>query len=410
MVLFLRVYLSLHLFTVWCFSFLGAPKKIDESGAEVLLTGTFYSDNWIMAHVRPLAMAERCRRIRLVSTHPFKSFENVEVVIPSKWMVSVFGDVGARLLVFLWIAVTSRPHIIGGFHLLFNGLVASFIASIVRVRSIYFCVGGPAEMLEGGFQSENRLFDKIEQPDERLESDLLRAVSHCDLVITMGSGAKEFFEERGVQSEIHVVSGGIEIPDKHTLDRAERQYSLLFVGRLVPIKRVDIFIDMVAAMRRHDESVRAAIVGDGPLSGELQARAKDAGVLECIEFAGYQDNVKAWLLKSKLFVLTSESEGLSLALMEAMSYGLPAIVSDVGDLSDMIDNGVNGFLVGDHSAEEFAKSASTLLSNDSVYERASLAAYNKGAQYSTACCTNRWDEILGNSSTEVQKQNAQSHP
>ena len=77
----LHVFLTMHLFMLWCLSHLGGPRKIDESGADILLTGTFYSDNWVLAHIRPLALSTKCRRIRLVSTYPLTSFDNVEVVV-----------------------------------------------------------------------------------------------------------------------------------------------------------------------------------------------------------------------------------------------------------------------------------------------------------------------------------------
>jgi glycosyltransferase involved in cell wall biosynthesis len=395
----LHIYLSIHLFVVWCTSHMGRLKRIDEAGAEILLTGTFYSDNWVLAHIRPLARATQCRRIRLVSTHPLTSFENVEVVVPPSWLSSVAGNVGSRLLVFLWLALTTRPHIVGGFHLLFNGLISSLIASIVRVRSIYFCVGGPAEVLDGGLMSENRLFEKIGRADKSLESKLVRAVSYCNIVITMGGGAKRFFESREVRSEIRVVSGGIEVPRVQRANTSNTRYDLLFVGRLVPIKRIDLFIKMVAELREKQIAVNAAIVGNGALYDDLVSQAEQLGVAENIEFAGYQDDVRNWLSQSKLFVLTSDSEGLSLALMEAMSYGLPAIVSDVGDLGDMIDNGENGFLVKERQAGAFAAAASGLLTDDTAYMAASNAAYQKAGRHSVENCTARWEAILGNLTT-----------
>ena len=54
-----------------------------------------------------------------------------------------------------------------------------------------------------------------------------------------------------------------------------------------------------------------------------------------MSFVGHQEDVAAWLSKSRVFVLTSDSEGLSLSMMEAMMCGLPAVVSDVGDLGDL---------------------------------------------------------------------------
>ena len=63
---------------------------------------------------------------------------------------------------------------VGGFHLLLNGLAAALMARMVGARSLYFCVGGPAEVLYGGILSENRFFEKLKVPHASIERILTK--------------------------------------------------------------------------------------------------------------------------------------------------------------------------------------------------------------------------------------------
>ena len=190
---------------------LGPRKRpIPPSGAVVLMTGTFHSDNWVLSHLRPLAASSACARLRIVATNPVPDVAKVEAIYPPRWLIRTIGTVPARLLMFVWVAVRTRPDVVGAFHMLVNGLVAALLARWVGARSMYFCVGGPVEVLDGGVWGENKYFAKLETPDPVVERYLLEAVAASDLVITMGSRAVDFFRNRGVSSPCHVVSGGID--------------------------------------------------------------------------------------------------------------------------------------------------------------------------------------------------------
>src|SRR5262245_50568698 len=105
----------------------------------LLLTGTFHSENWATAHLRPLALSDRCASVTVVAVTPVPAIDKVHSVAPPGWLVRILGAVPARLLAFAWLALTTRPDVIGGFHLLLNGLAAALLAPIVGARSLYFC-------------------------------------------------------------------------------------------------------------------------------------------------------------------------------------------------------------------------------------------------------------------------------
>ena len=188
---------------------LGSPPAA-KAQYDVLLTGTFFSDNWVRSHLEPLAASSRCARVRMVATARVPALPKVEGVYPPTWLIRSCGTVPARLLYFVWVALRTRPDIVGGFHLLVNGLLAVPLARLAGARSLYFCVGGPVELLDGGIWGENRIFARLGNRDALVERELIRAVGACDVVITMGTRAIDFFRGRGLRNRFYVVSGGID--------------------------------------------------------------------------------------------------------------------------------------------------------------------------------------------------------
>jgi glycosyltransferase involved in cell wall biosynthesis len=308
--------------------------------------------------------------------------------------VRVFGPVPARLCTFAWVALRTRPHVLGAFHLLVNGLFATLVSRVIGARSMYFCVGGPVEILDGGIWGENRYFARLGGPDALVERWLLEAVQASDLVVTMGTRAERFFRERGITTRCEVVSGGIDTETFQPAHSAPR-YDAILVARLVPIKCIDIFLCAIAELAKTRPEVTAVIVGDGPLRGELQDLATQLGLDHAVTFAGQHRDVETWLRASRVFVLTSRSEGLALSLMEAMLCGLPAIVPRVGDLDELVREGVNGHLIEDREPARFAAALGRLLEDEMRLRRFGSAARTDALRFGTAHATELWDQILG---------------
>jgi len=368
-------------------------RPIGPEGCEIMLTGRFESDNWILAHIGPLSASRRCARLWMVSTNPVPQLSKVEAIYPRTWLIKVLGATQARLLTFMWAAIWKRPHVVGGFHLIVNGIASAIVGCAAGARSMYFCVGGPPEVRDGGVHADDHLLSRMRTADSLVEERLLKLVSSFDMVITMGTGAATFLRDKGVEGNLHVVSGGINSERFHP-GTDESSIDLILAGRLAPIKRIDIFLQAVRRVADRVPTVKAVIVGDGPLREELQKLSEDLGIAENVAFAGRRDDVEHWLRSSRIFVLTSDSEGLSLSMMEAMISGLPAVVSDVGDLGDLVENGVNGYLVPRRSPQLFADCIVELLQNEQKLEKSAEAARRSAMKYATEATVQLWDRIL----------------
>ena len=363
-------------------------------GARVVLTGTFFADSWVEAHVRPIAMSHRIDRVWVVSDRRFLSMKNVQYVCPPRWLKKLIGRVAARSLIFTAIAILKRADVVGGFHLLGNGLLALMVARLIGARAMYYCVGGWAEFVGGGVRTETRVFTLIGREDQALERKLLDSINQFDLILTMGTGAKAFLEDRKVKAPIEVMPGGIDMDAYAPSNGQHKKFDIVTVSRIAPVKRIDVLLHVVRRIADQLPDVSVAVVGDGDLLDTLRQQAAELGIANNVEFVGRQKNIPRWLSESRVFVLTSDSEGLSLALMEAMMAGLPAVVSDVGDLGDLVTDGVNGWRPQPRDVEAFANRISALLTDATSYAAFAGEARRAAEPLSVDATVARWEMIL----------------
>ncbi len=140
---------------------------------------------------------------------------------------------------------------------------------------------------------------------------------------------------------------------------------ILNVGRLVPEKGQQYLIDMMMLCDNPDWQL--VIAGDGPLKTELLKMINKKGLANRITLLGGVANVDEWLHKSSIFVFSSISEGFPNALVEAMAAGLPVVSFDCNaGPRDLINNGLNGFLVPEGDVERLANTVKMLMKDESL--------------------------------------------
>jgi len=123
-----------------------------------------------------------------------------------------------------------------------------------------------------------------------------------------------------------------------TADGQAGRSCVSFVGRLVRVKRVDLFLDMASCMLRDDPSGwHFQVVGDGPLRAELESRAASLGLSEHVEFLGFRPDAHELVAHSDVMVFTSDHEGTPMAALEALAMGVPVVARAVGGLVEMLD-------------------------------------------------------------------------
>jgi glycosyltransferase involved in cell wall biosynthesis len=132
---------------------------------------------------------------------------------------------------------------------------------------------------------------------------------------------------------------------------ADSDYAIGMCAVLRPEKNHLQLVDAVAALRRRGIPARALLIGDGPQRAAIEARACAAGIAADVVITGFQQDVRPFITACDVLAITSVTEALSLAAIEAMALGRPVVHSDVGGAAELIQPGRQGFLfpVGDHA-------------------------------------------------------------
>jgi glycosyltransferase involved in cell wall biosynthesis len=119
----------------------------------------------------------------------------------------------------------------------------------------------------------------------------------------------------------------------------------IFVGRVGPEKGVDVLLRVWKEVVQRIPQAMLFIVGDGPVSGEMQGLASKLGILEHVQFTGRKEDVREFLFAADVFLLFSPNEGMSNSLLEATAAGVPVVCSDNPGNSAVIQHMVNGIKV-----------------------------------------------------------------
>lgn len=167
------------------------------------------------------------------------------------------------------------------------------------------------------------------------------------------------------------------------------EFLLVCVARLNEQKRIDVLLSAMAKLRKTGQRCKCVIVGDGPLRKVLTEKAVALGLTGDVFFEGFQSDTRSYLKAGTAFVLTSDYEGLPLAILEAMACGLPCIVTNVGGNPEVVEGHVNGLLIPPGSADEVAATVSFLLTNPGkLREMSEMAKKTSRTKFDIEICMN----------------------
>ncbi len=168
----------------------------------------------------------------------------------------------------------------------------------------------------------------------------------------------------GISSaKIQTIWNGIDL-DRFAYTGPNPDGPIIAVARLSPEKDLQTLIRAVHIVKQKRPEVRLEIAGDGACMPDLRKLTAKLGLEEAVCFHGQSDEVPKLLARSKLFVLSSLTEGISLTILEAMARGLPVVATNVGGNPEVVEDGETGLLVPSQSPEQLAE-AILRLSQDS---------------------------------------------
>jgi glycosyltransferase involved in cell wall biosynthesis len=193
-------------------------------------------------------------------------------------------------------------------------------------------------------------------------------MSRFAVVSVPGSASRRELDDLGVQpGTVAILRNPIRpaaFPE--TPPSSHRPIDLLWVGRFSrekdPAQFVDVVAETVAATDGRE--LRAVMVGDGTERAAVESRIRRHGVGAHVELAGWVDDPGEYYRKARVYVLTSDREGLPLTLVEAMASGVTPVVPDVGNVCDVAVDGRTAVVVPDGATTGLAEAVTGLLADD----------------------------------------------
>ena len=205
---------------------------------------------------------------------------------------------------------------------------------------------------------------------QRLQRILLRwSLNRFEVVTCPSIQLKNIIENWGVYKPIEFIPNGVSLVTEKSTDT---DFDLVTVCRLISLKNIDTIIR--ASMKAN---VSVALVGSGPEEFRLKELASSLGAN--VTFFGQlgKNEVFKILTRSKIYLNLSDHEGLSFSLLEAMSSGLPSIVSNIEGNTNVISNGIDGIVVDVKDENQLINAIKTLTSSQNIRLKYGLAAKSK---------------------------------
>ena len=206
--------------------------------------------------------------------------------------------------------------------------------------------------------------------------------------------------------EVSVIPNGISLEKFKVSSRYKKESTrtVIFVGRLHPVKGIQYLIEAMTIVHQKMPDTKLIIVGDGAERSRLEKHVKELDLNDCIQFAGKvpQERIPEFMHQADIFVLPSLSEGFPSVLLEAMASGLPVIATSVGGIPELIDEGINGFLVNIKRPDEIADRILTLMQNDDIRKEMSANNREKAELFTWDMVADKVEMIYRSNCVEIE--------
>ncbi len=263
------------------------------------------------------------------------------------------------------LAHASRPAVIHAYWFVPQGLVAVVVGRLLNIPVVVTALGGDVSGLRGWLWSTIRnVIASNSKAITVVSTDLKNRLGE----VVSATGEPPVVMPMGVDTERLTDQSDGSIPVNKTI---------LFVGRLAEKKGLQYLIKAFPQVLSHHPEARLLVVGDGPNRAELEALAKHLRLTDNVRFAGAQssEELRRSYLSSRLFVVPSvvarsgDTEGLPVALLEAMAAGRPVIATSVGGIPEIVIPGRTGLLIEPRSPTALAAAVNELLNSPAKADR-----------------------------------------
>jgi glycosyltransferase involved in cell wall biosynthesis len=220
---------------------------------------------------------------------------------------------------------------------------------------------------------------------------------YADWLVVQTQSIKEYFP-KSIQKKTSIIYNPVNdsvfnLPSLQ--GRAgERLNRIISVGRLYPQKNQEMMIRAFAKIADNFPDWQLVIFGEGPLRAELEFLVSSFKLQDRVLLPGRTEYVIEELRKSNIFCMSSDYEGMSNSMIEAICVGLPIVTTDVSGVKELVENGKNGVVVPCGDVDKLGKTFSELMSNERLMEEYSRNNYSKKELFRIDTIVNQWEQLL----------------
>ncbi|MEE3420696.1 MAG: glycosyltransferase family 4 protein [Lachnospiraceae bacterium] len=231
-------------------------------------------------------------------------------------------------------------------------------------------------------------YEGLGSPGKKKVRKFFEACSH---VIVLGEHYRAFFHAMAPAAHVSVLYNTVVEQEAASSEESPSGIKrILFMGVLIRRKGVEDLVNAFSSIKQKGtgEGWKLMIAGTGEEEAALREQAESLGLSASdVEFAGWTEGDKkdALYQKAQIFVLPSYREGLPMAVLEAMSFGLPVVATDVGDMREAVCDGENGILIAPGHPEQIEEALTALMQDETLRRKYGEVSRNKiHAKFSSA--------------------------
>lgn len=219
--------------------------------------------------------------------------------------------------------------------------------------------------------------------------------SKANCVVFQTTGAKSYFNSK-IQNKGIIINNPINTKILPKWESKNHNKSFITASRLYPQKNINMMIDSFYYLHKSYPEYSLEIYGDGALKEELNNRIIEMHAEDYIFLKGHVTNVHEIMSESFAFILSSDYEGLSNSMLEALAVGMPCICTDCppGGAKSFITNGKNGFLVNVGNTKELTEKMKLLIENPGFADFFNKANHCLRDKLDAENICNEWEQLL----------------
>lgn len=215
---------------------------------------------------------------------------------------------------------------------------------------------------------------------------------YADWLVVQTKSIKEYFP-KGIQKKTSIIYNPVRLTP--TLPRREGEKArIISVARLFPQKNQEMMIRAFAKIAEKYPDWRLVIYGEGPRRQSLQLIIDNLQLTDRVQLPGRTEKVIDELQKSKIFCLSSDYEGMSNSMIEAICVGLPVVSTKVSGTDELIQDGVNGLLVDIGDGQGMTDALEKLIQDEELMKNMGEASRKKASLFQIDTIVNEWMDLI----------------